>query len=174
MLRAAFLDRDGVINKSIVRSGKPYSPANLNELEILPGVPEALQRLKTAGFALIVVSNQPDVARGTISRLDVEAINAALGRVLPIDEFRVCYHDSGDGCSCRKPSPGMLLDAARERGLDLAASVMIGDRRVDIEAGRRAGCKTYFIDCGYDEKRPDACDYRVKSLPEAVSIILSE
>jgi len=174
MSRAAFLDRDGVINRSIVRSGKPYPPANLDELEILPGVPEALQRLKTAGYALIVVSNQPDVARGKISRLEVEAINAALGRALPIDEFRVCYHDSGDDCSCRKPRPGMLLDAARERGLDLAASVMIGDRRGDIEAGRSAGCKTYFIDYGYDEKRPEAWDYRVKSLREAVGIILSD
>ena len=173
-LRAVFLDRDGVINKSIVRSGKPYPPNNLAELEILPRVPEALRRLKEAGFALIVVSNQPDVARGTIARADVEAINEFLGRALPIDEFRVCYHDSGDKCSCRKPNPGMLLDAARERGLDLAASAMVGDRWGDIEAGQRAGCKTYFIDYGYDEKRPETYDYRVKSLWEAVSIIVLE
>ncbi len=172
--RAVFLDRDGVINKSMVRSGKPYPPKNLTELEILPGVPEALQRLKKAGFALIVVSNQPDVARGTISRVDVEAINGALGRALPIDEFRVCYHDSGDRCSCRKPNPGMLLDAARERGLNLAESAMVGDRWADIEAGKRAGCKTYFIDYGYDEKRPETYNYLVKSLWEAASVIVSE
>lgn len=174
MRRAVFLDRDGVINRAIVRFGKPYPPGNLAELEILPGVPEALQRLKAAGFVLIVVSNQPDVARGTTSRTTVEAINASLGQALPIDEFRMCYHDSGDGCACRKPSPGMLLDAAREWGLDLAASYMIGDRWGDVEAGRRAGCRTFFIDYGYDEGQPETYDYCVKSLWEAACIVCSK
>jgi len=172
--RAVFLDRDGVINRALVRSGKPYPPANLFELEMLPRVSEALKKLKSAGFELIVVSNQPDVARGTTSRAEVEAINACLGRILPIDEFRICYHDGGDGCLCRKPAPGMLLDASRERGLDLAESFMVGDRWRDIEAGRRAGCKTFFLDYGYDEKRPEAYDYCVRSLWEAACIIAPE
>jgi D-glycero-D-manno-heptose 1,7-bisphosphate phosphatase len=174
MRHAVFLDRDGVINKSIVRSGKPYPPASVAELEILPGVPEALERLKAAGFLVIVVSNQPDVARGTAARADVEAINASLGRALPIDEFRMCYHDSSDGCDCRKPNPGMLLAAARERSLDLAGSYMVGDRWRDVEAGQRAGCKTFFVDYGYDEKQPEAYDYRVESLLEAACIICSD
>jgi D-glycero-D-manno-heptose 1,7-bisphosphate phosphatase len=174
MRHAVFLDRDGVINKSIVRSGQPYPPSSVAELEILPGVPEALVRLKAAGFLLIVVSNQPDVARGTTARADVETINASLGQALPIDEFRVCYHDGSDGCDCRKPKPGMLLAAAHERRLDLAGSYMVGDRWRDVEAGRRAGCKTFFIDYGYDEKQPGAYDYRVKSLWEATCIICSD
>lgn len=172
--RAVFLDRDGVINRTLVRSGKPSPPANLVELEILPGVAEALRKLKSAGFELIVVSNQPDVARGITSQAEVQAINAFLGQSLPIDEFRVCYHDSGDGCLCRKPAPGMLLDVARTRHLELAESFMVGDRWRDIEAGRRAGCKTFFIDYGYAEQRPEAYDYCVKSLWEAACIISPE
>ena len=171
--RAVFLDRDGVINRAVVREGKPYPPAGLEELEILPGVREALDQLKDAGFVLVVVSNQPDVARGTTAREAVETINAKLAESLPVDDFRMCYHDSGDGCDCRKPKPGMLLAAARDHGIDLSASFMVGDRWRDVEAGQRAGCRTLFIDYGYDERQPEACDYRVKSLTEAAEIILS-
>jgi len=171
--RAVFLDRDGVINRAIVREGKPSPPATLEELEILPGVVEALIRLKAAGFVLVVVSNQPDVARGTTAREAVETINAKLAEKLPVDDFRMCYHDSGDGCDCRKPKPGMLLGAARDHGIDLSSSFMVGDRWRDIEAGKRADCRTMFIDHGYDERQPEACDYRVKSLADATEIILS-
>ncbi len=171
--RAVFLDRDGVINRAIVREGKPYPPAGLEELKILPGVAQALTRLKEAGFALIVVSNQPDVARGTTPRAAVESINASLGASLPVDEFRTCFHDSGDACECRKPRPGMLLAASRDHGIDLSASFMVGDRWRDVEAGQRAGCRTLFIDYGYDERQPETCDYRVRSLTEAAEIILA-
>jgi len=171
--RAVFLDRDGVINRAIVREGKPHPPDSLEELEILPGVREALDQLKDAGFVLVVVSNQPDVARGTTARDAVETINAKLAESLPVDDFRMCYHDSGDGCDCRKPKPGMLLAAARDHGIDLSSSFMVGDRWRDVEAGQRAGCRTLFIDYGYDERQPEACDYRVKSLADAAEIILS-
>lgn len=172
--RAVFLDRDGVINRAVIRDGKPYPPANLAELEVLPRVPEALHRIRDAGFATIVVTNQPDVARGTTTRAEVEAINAVLAERLAIDEFRVCYHDSADNCECRKPEPGLLLQAARERGLDLAASYMVGDRWRDVEAGQRAGCQTIFIDYSYDEKQPERWNHRVASLWEAAGIICSE
>jgi D-glycero-D-manno-heptose 1,7-bisphosphate phosphatase len=174
MRRAVFLDRDGVINKAIVRAGRPYPPANVSELEILPGVPDALAKLKSDGFVLIVVSNQPDVARGTSSLAEVERINRALARALPIDEFRMCYHDSDDDCDCRKPKPGLLLTAAREWKVDLARSYMIGDRWRDIEAGKHAGCRTFFINNAYDEKCPEMFDYCVKSLWDAACIICPE
>lgn len=170
--RAVFLDRDGVINRALVRNGKPYPPASLAELDVLPGVGQALQDLHQAGYLLIVVTNQPDVARGTTSRETVESINGQLAARLPITEFRTCFHDSGDGCDCRKPRPGALLSAAREHDIDLAASYMVGDRWRDTEAGARAGCKTFFVDYAYDEKQPDAFDYRVGSLAEAARIIL--
>lgn len=171
--RAVFLDRDGVLNRAVVREGKPYPPATATEVEILPCVAEALQHLKEAGFFLIVVSNQPDVARGTVRQETVEAINAFLAEHLPVDRFLMCYHDSSDGCDCRKPRPGMLLAGAREFGVDLSSSFMVGDRWRDIEAGIAAGCKTIFIDYGYDEKHPQTYDYRVLSTPEAVMTILS-
>jgi D-glycero-D-manno-heptose 1,7-bisphosphate phosphatase len=174
MRRAVFLDRDGVINRALVREGKPYPPASLAEMEVLPGVARALAALREAGFLLIVVTNQPDVARGTTSREVVEEINKHLAARLAIDEFRTCFHDSGDGCDCRKPLPGALLAAAKTHGIDLGKSYMVGDRWRDTEAGQRAGCKTIFIDYGYDEKKPESVDYRVRSLMEATQIILGE
>lgn len=171
--RAVFLDRDGVINRALMRDGKPYPPRNTRELEILPGVANALKRLHNAGFKLIVVTNQPDVARGTQTRAAVEEINAALQSRLPIDEFRVCYHDDADQCTCRKPKAGTLLQSARKYGMDLKASYMIGDRWRDIEAGRRAGCKTVFIDCHYAETKHIEPDYRAYNLTAAADWILS-
>lgn len=170
--RAVFLDRDGVINRASVHNGKPYPPRSVAEVEFLPGVAEALQALKSAGFILVVVSNQPDVARGTTTREGVETINARLAATLPIDRFMVCYHDTADNCECRKPRAGMLLAVAQEFEIDLAASYMVGDRWRDTEAGKRAGCKTFFIDYGYDEEPPRDYDFRVASLSEAASVIL--
>jgi transaldolase len=173
MRRAVFLDRDGVINRAIVWNGNPHPPYGLDELEILPGAPEALALLRAAGFRLIVVTNQPDVARGKQTRKAVETIHAALQAQLPLDDFRVCYHDDADGCACRKPAPGMLLDAAKDTDVDLTASFMVGDRWRDIEAGRRAGCTTVLIDYHYAETERSQPHTRVGSLPEAVDWILN-
>jgi D-glycero-D-manno-heptose 1,7-bisphosphate phosphatase len=171
--RAVFLDRDGVINRARVVEGRPYPPRTLAELEILPGVAEALQELRAAGLLLIVATNQPDVARGATLREEVDAINRRLMEQLALDDIRVCIHDSVDGCECRKPKPGLLADAAKDYAIDLARSYMVGDRWRDIEAGRRVGCTTLFIDYGYLEKRPEHFDYSVKSLPEASRIIIN-
>lgn len=172
MNRAVFLDRDGVINKAFVRNGKPHPPQNLAELEIIEGVSSALSALKTAGWLLVVISNQPDVARGTLDRSSVDMIDDHLKKNLPIDDFRVCYHDDFDLCNCRKPLPGSILKAAIDYRIDLSKSYMIGDRWKDIEAGKRAGCKTIFIDYGYQEKYPKGYDHSVVSLLEATNIIL--
>ena len=174
MRRAVFLDRDGVLNKAIVREGRPYPPSNINELEILPGVKEALERLHEAKYLLIVITNQPDVARGTAKMEDVERINNLLGSQLPIDAFKTCYHDSADGCDCRKPLPGALFAAAEEYEINLSKSFMVGDRWRDIDAGASAGCKTFFINYRYDEKNPETPDFIVSSLLEAEKIILGE
>jgi len=172
---AVFLDRDGVLNLPVVRDGKPYPPASVDELEICPAAPEALAALKRAGFRLYVVTNQPDVARGTQTRAAVERIHAALAAALPLDGFYVCYHDDRDGCQCRKPKPGLLLAAAAEHGIPLDGSYMIGDRWRDIEAGQRAGCRTVWLDFGYAERGPAAPpDTRVTSLAEAVTWILQK
>lgn len=171
--RAVFLDRDGVINLAIVKNGKPYPPATVDELQIAADVAPALFALKSAGFLLIGVTNQPDVARGT-ARLDaVEAINATLQASLPIDEILVCYHDDGAGCDCRKPLPGLLVQAAFRYHIELRKSYVIGDRWKDIEAGHNGGCTTIWLDCNYAEKdppRPPA--FRTRSLSDAVTWIL--
>ena len=98
-------------------------------------------------------------------------MHAALRAQLPIDDIRVCLHDSGDGCDCRKPRPGMILDAARDSGIELTSSYLIGDRWRDVEAGRRAGCRTILIDYGYDEPEVPP-DYRARSIRDAADWVL--
>jgi D-sedoheptulose 7-phosphate isomerase len=171
--KAVFLDRDGVINKAFVRNGKPVPPPTLQELEILPGVPEALRELKQHSFKLLVVTNQPDVGRGTLSRETLDAMHKSLLARFPLDDILACCHTDKDACDCRKPMPGMLLEAARKHNIDLAASFMVGDRWRDIEAGYNAGCKTILIDYGYSERSSDhEPDLRVGSLREAADWII--
>jgi D-glycero-D-manno-heptose 1,7-bisphosphate phosphatase len=170
--KAVFLDRDGVINRAVVRDGKPYPPNSIEELEVLAGVPDALLKLRGAGFRLIVVTNQPDVARGTQTRDAIEAMHVRLMSELPVDDVVTCYHDDGDGCGCRKPKPGALVDAAKQHGLELARSFMVGDRWRDIEAGQRAGCRCLFVDHGYAEQQPVGAFVRVPSLAAAADWIL--
>jgi D-glycero-D-manno-heptose 1,7-bisphosphate phosphatase len=172
--RAVFLDRDGVLNQSRVREGKPYPPRSVADVELVPGAEDALIALKAAGFVLIVVTNQPDVAKGVTSRETVEAINGHLGELLPIDRFLTCYHVDADACDCRKPLPGMLLRGAIEFDIALYSSYMVGDRWRDVDAGRTAGCKTVFLDYGYAEQQPTACDYRVFSMRDASIVILED
>ena len=172
--RAVFLDRDGVLNETVMRSGKPYPPAKLADLRVLPGTAEALGRLKELDFLLIVVSNQPDVARGVQKREAVEEMEHRLRAELPLDDVLTCFHDDQDNCVCRKPRPGLVTRAAQQYGIDLGRSYLIGDRWRDIDAGTNAGCKTIWIDHGYSEQVPASPpDARVGSLPEAVEWILT-
>jgi D-glycero-D-manno-heptose 1,7-bisphosphate phosphatase len=172
--RAVFLDRDGVINRALVRDGRPYPPSNVAEFEILTGVAEACARLKQAGFLLVVATNQPDVGRGTVSRELVESLHAHMCRILPLDRVEVCYHagKGGSECDCRKPKPGMLVRAAGELNIDLKRSFMVGDRWRDIDCGHTAGCVTILVDYGYDESLRQRPDHRVQSLLEAADVIL--
>ena len=170
--RAVFLDRDGVLNRAIVREGKPYPPASLAELEIVEGAAASLARLKELRFLLLVVTNQPDVARGTQTLDAIHAMHDAMRQSLPLDDFLICPHDDRDGCPCRKPAPGLILAAQRRYGIDLARSFLIGDRWRDIDAGRAAGCRTIFLDQHYRERGPSAPpDARAGSLAEAVDWI---
>jgi D-glycero-D-manno-heptose 1,7-bisphosphate phosphatase len=168
--RAVFLDRDGVLNRVLRREGQFVMPASAADVEILPGVHEALRELKAAGYALIVVTNQPDVARGRATKAIVGEINDYLSRHLPLDDIRVCFHDDSDGCGCRKPKPGLLSALP---AYDPSLSVMVGDRWRDIEAGRAFGCRaTILVDYDYGESFPHEPDVRVRSLAEAAAWIL--
>ncbi|PYI94427.1 MAG: HAD family hydrolase [Verrucomicrobia bacterium] len=176
MNRCVFLDRDGVLNRSVVRDGLPFPPANLGEFQLYPDVAEGCLQLKNAGFLLIVVTNQPDVGRGTQSRESVQAIHAKLRADLPIlDGIEVCFHagaSHGEPCDCRKPKPGMLLRAAATHGIDLKRSFLIGDRWRDIDCAHAAGCRAVFIDHGYREQLREKPEFTVTSFREAVAIIL--
>jgi D-glycero-D-manno-heptose 1,7-bisphosphate phosphatase len=171
---AVFLDRDGVLNEAIVRDGKPFPPSDLSEFVMTRGARPALEMLKHEGFMLIVVTNQPDIARGKSSRADVDKINARLADMLPLDAIEVCEHDDKEQCDCRKPKPGMILRAQGKLCLDLARSFMVGDRWRDIEAGRRAGCRTILIGDGYGEPFPSAPTVKVASLLGAASWIIPQ
>ena len=174
LTRAVFLDRDGVVNEAVVREGKPYPPSP-EELRTMPDASEALQALRDAGFSLYVVTNQPDVARGTRSLAEIDVIHARLAGELPLDGFYVCPHDDADRCECRKPSPGLLLRAAREHAIALTSSYLVGDRWKDIAAGKAAGvAATVFIDHGYAEHRPQPpADATVSTLQGAAQWILN-
>jgi D-glycero-D-manno-heptose 1,7-bisphosphate phosphatase len=170
-----FLDRDGVLNEAVIRDGKPYPPPSIDDLRITDGAAVGLARLKESGFLLLVVTNQPDVARGTQTMATIDKMHRAIAERLPVDEFLVCAHDDRDQCSCRKPAPGLLLEGASRHHVDLSRSFMIGDRWRDIDAGRAAGCRTVFIDYGYRERGPSVePDARVKSLPAAVDWIMGQ
>lgn len=174
--RAVFLDRDGVINRAIIRGGLPFAASNLSDFEIFPEVPEACRQLKAAGFLLIVATNQPDVGRGTMKKGTVEALHGEMCRKLPIDRVEVCYHPGhgASNCDCRKPKPGLLLNAARELDIDLTRSWMVGDRWRDIDCGHAAGCRTIFINRGYAEPLKQMPDFRARDLAHAAEIILEE
>jgi D-glycero-D-manno-heptose 1,7-bisphosphate phosphatase len=142
------------------------------DFRILPGVEDAVQRLKSLGFILVVVTNQPDISTGRNDMATLELMHREMRRRLPLDDIKVCTHVDADACHCRKPKPGMLLDAAREHGIDLERSIMIGDRWRDVEAGQAAGCLTIMIDWGDNYEKPTAPHKTVRSLPEAVDFIV--
>jgi D-glycero-D-manno-heptose 1,7-bisphosphate phosphatase len=170
--RAVFLDRDGVLNRARVVQGKSYPPASLEGFELLPDVDQAVNELKKAGFLIIVVTNQPDVATGIQSKAVVESMHKKLSDCLPVDAIYVCYHTDEDDCQCRKPKPGMLEQAAHEFNIDLTQSILVGDRWKDIEAGQRVGCRCFFIDYAYQERKPEASYQEVDSLASAAALIL--
>jgi len=174
--RAVFLDRDGVLNCPVVRDGRPFPPARIEEFELYPGVVDGCAQLKREGFLLVVVTNQPDVGRGTQSRQAVEAMHLHLRERIPsLDAIEVCFHAGaaqGEPCDCRKPKPGMLQRAATAYAIDLNESFLIGDRWRDVDCAHAAGCRAVFIDHGYCETLKEKPEFTVSNFGEAVSAIV--
>lgn len=171
LAKAVFLDRDGVINKLVNRNGLAQAPYTLEEFELYPGVEEGLRIIKDAGYLAIIVTNQPDVARGWVKKENVDLINNKIKELLPIDDIKICFHTNADHCLCRKPMPGMLLDAAKEWQIDLSQSYMMGDRYGDVAAGKKAGCKTILIGKGDARGDYPMPDYQADFLINAVKLI---
>ena len=174
MRKAVFLDRDGVLNNTFVVDGIPKPPGNISEVQILDGVVFSIQLLKIYGYLPIVVTNQPDVARGDRKQSEIVSLNRYIGSLTGIDHFYTCFHDDLDKCECRKPAPGLILQAAKELSVDLACSFMVGDRWRDVSAGQAAGCIVYFIDYSYGEVAPQMPFIKVSSLLEATKKIIGE
>jgi D-glycero-D-manno-heptose 1,7-bisphosphate phosphatase len=170
MARAVFLDRDGVLNRIVLRDGKPASPRSLAEFVLEPGVADALRPLDAAGFLLFAVTNQPDIRRGLMDNATLDAMSSLLLEALPLREVVACRHDDRDACDCRKPKPGMLTALAHRWRIDLAASTMIGDQDRDMACGRAAGCTTIQLQKSYNSGA--GADWRVADLAEATSVIL--
>lgn len=169
---AVFLDRDGVLNAASVVDGIPMPPRDPADLRLLDGVVESCTTLADAGLALVVITNQPDIARGTLTAAAVDEMHRQLQQWLPLDDVVVCPHDDADGCTCRKPKPGMILESAERLGLDLARSVCVGDRWRDIEAARAAGVPSVHIDWGHGEPLASPPGATFGSLVEAVDHLL--
>ncbi len=167
--RVVFLDRDGVINRVILRDGRPYSPRTIEEFVFNDGIQEAVRRLKEAGFKTIVVSNQPDLARGEIAQDVLDTMTRKVRSEIPVDDIYICPHDDVHQCSCRKPKPGMLIEAAMKWNIDLSASFFIGDTWKDRDAGRAAGCKTILLDAPYNQDVDP--DFRIRAISECIDII---
>jgi D-glycero-D-manno-heptose 1,7-bisphosphate phosphatase len=174
MVRAVFLDRDGVI---IRKAPEGSYVTRWAEVEFLPGGTEAVGLIRQAGFLVIVVSNQRAVAKGLISELELESLHLRMwqeffrGETGP-DAVYYCPHDKHPPCGCRKPQPGMLWAAAQDRGIDLTASWMVGDSESDVQAGQRAGCRTIRI-CSPDVRPSTAAEHVASSLAEAANLIVA-
>jgi D-glycero-D-manno-heptose 1,7-bisphosphate phosphatase len=164
---AVFLDRDGVLNESRVVDGVPRPPYDVSEFRLLPGVEEACRSFADAGLLLVVVTNQPDISRGALQQTQLDAMHSLLADALPLDDIVVCVHDDDAGCPCRKPRPGMILDAARRLEIDLDRSVGVGDRWRDVEAAHRAGVRSVYVDWGQPEPLLNQPDATFGSLLEA-------
>lgn len=170
--QAVFLDRDGVLNAVVPRNGRPGSPRALAELALVPGVAEAVARLRQAGFLVFVVTNQPDLARGLLDPAEHAAVMARVGAATGADEMLTCPHDDPDDCPCRKPRPGMLKELAARWGVALEASYVVGDGWKDMEAGRAAGCRTVLVRAEYNTGV--AADAAADGLAAAVEVITRE
>ncbi|HZS18311.1 MAG TPA: HAD family hydrolase [Candidatus Udaeobacter sp.] len=176
--RAVFLDRDGVLNRAVVQNGRPFPPSTVEAFELYDDVISGCARLKAANFLLIVVTNQPDVGRGKQNREMVEAMHLKMQSALPsLDRIEICYHAGeahSDPCDCRKPRPGLILRAAAELQIDLAASYVIGDRWRDVDCARSAGCRSILIERDYEESLRASPDFTVRSFNDAVNTLLRD
>ncbi|MEA2716209.1 MAG: D-glycero-D-manno-heptose 1,7-bisphosphate phosphatase [Actinomycetota bacterium] len=168
-----FLDRDGTLNHCFPTADGATTrpPQSIDELTLVDRAGESCARLRAAGFALFLVTNQPDVARGTQSRDRVDAMNRHLVSVLGLEGAAACYHDDADRCLCRKPQPGLILTLADQHGIDVAGSWVVGDRASDVLAGQAAGCRTVLVARTSAEPHPQ--DHHVPSLAAAADLILA-
>ncbi len=172
MKRAVFLDKDGVLNKVIMRNGRIGSPRSLPEMELREEAAESINDLKRGGFLVVVLTNQPDIARGKMTLSEFETMAATIRERLSIDDILVCPHDDEDNCACRKPKPGLIQRASERHGIDVSGSFFVGDTGRDMKAASQAGCLGLLIDTAYNQDVP--CLHRFPNLHDAAKFILEK
>ena len=173
MQPAVFLDRDGVLNR-LVPSGPQsllVAPRAASDFVLLPGVRLAVNRLRRSNFLVVVVTNQPEIARGHLAPNELDQMHRILRAHVPVDAIYTCPHDDADGCDCRKPLPGLLHRAARDWPIALEDSFLVGDSWRDIEVGRAAGCRTILLAPANNLRNLPEADYLFPHLPAAAVAI---
>ena len=168
---AVFLDRDGVLNKPIIKNYKSYAPTSLKDFKLYPNTKKNCKLLKKK-YLLIVVTNQPDYMKKKIPISNLREINDKLYKNIKYDDLYICL-DKNKKSFNRKPNPGMLIKAIKKYNINIKKSFLVGDRWSDMEAGKKVGCKTVFIDRGYKERKPNKTYASVKSLSEATKLIMT-
>lgn len=173
MSKIVFLDRDGVLNE-LVEDGNFRAPRTTQELKISKGAPEAVLCLSNAGYKIVVVTNQPDISRNLNTVQNVTKINSELKNHIPqISDFKICFHDDLDMCTCRKPKPGLILESISEIREELSEIWMIGDRATDVLAGKKVNAMTVLIQSGIEETEFNCKpDFTARNLLEASKIIV--
>ncbi len=170
--RAVFFDRDGVVLKAIVMDGKPRPPHSIAEYKALsgitPGAKEAVEKVKAAGFLAILISNQPDMAYGVISKEEWQWVQDQI-KDIPFDDVFICFHRRDDNCDCMKPKPGKLFEAAKKWDIDLTQSFLVGDTKDDVTAAQAAHCKSILLETAYNVSVTS--DIRIRSLTELPSAV---
>ena len=174
MNSAVFLDRDGVLNRGYILDRKSYAPRKVSDFKLLPYAALSIEKLRQIGLLVIVVTNQPDINNGLVSVEIVNEMHSLLRSKTNVTDIFVCPHLKNEDCSCRKPNPGMLIEAAKKYNIELKKSFMIGDRGSDIEAGLRAGCRTIFIDRKYKEPKPTSQEKTFLSINSATAYIVNQ
>ena len=172
MKAAVFLDRDGVLLRPKIINEKAYAIRKIKDFKLLPGVTKSIKKIRRYGFLVFVVTNQPDIRNNLVTENLVNRIHKKIKTKLKIDDFAICPHRQNEGCYCRKPNPGMILNLAKKYRINLKKSFMIGDRESDIKAGERANCRTIFINNNYNERKPKNQEATFDSLMLAVDYII--
>tara|TARA_B110000046_G_C12920430_1_gene366882 strand:+ start:323 stop:841 length:519 start_codon:yes stop_codon:yes gene_type:complete len=170
MKKAFFLDRDGILNKAIIKNRKPYAPIKRKDFKINYKFLSVVKYLKSLKYLLIIITNQPDVNKKKVKRSTVNKYNLELKRYFDLDDVYVCFSDNNKNYR-RKPNPGMLFEAQKKWNIDFEKSYFIGDRKKDIDAGIKVGVKTIFLDKNYKESKPTNYTFKIKNLSKVKIIV---
>jgi len=169
-MRALFLDRDGIVNKVVMRNGSPSSPRSLAELQLIPETIKLVREARQLQFAIVLITNQPDVARNQITRHELKKIHEAIATKIPFDLMEVCT-SANNAYFRRKPNPGMLLQSAKKLNISLPDSFFLGDSLKDVQAGKNAKVPTILLQTDYNLFIHGMGDFNCKNFEEILKII---